>query len=68
MGARWDHVIFYVLVSSRLVRKRCRHCYEVISQNEGNAVAAARARGVKTVLTSVMVRLIFAVAALKELT
>ena len=35
--------------SSRNVRKRCRGCNEVITQNEGSALAAAKARRVKTV-------------------
>ena len=46
---RSEHVLFELPGSSRAVRKRCRGCYEAISQNEGSKVAAAKARRVKTV-------------------
>ena len=48
-GNRSDHVFFEKPGSSRKVRKRCRGCYEVISQNEGSALTAAKACRVKTV-------------------
>ena len=48
-GKRSDHVLYELPGSCRSVRKRCRGCYEVISQNEGSSVAAAKARRVKTV-------------------
>ena len=49
MGTRSDHMLFENPGSSRKVRKRCRGCYEVKSQIEGSALAAAKARRVKTV-------------------
>ena len=49
VGTRSDHVLFEKPGYSRKVRKRCRGCYEFISQNEGSALAAAKARRVKTV-------------------
>ena len=48
-GTRSDHVLFEKPESGRKVRKRFIGCYEVISQNEGSASAASKARRVKTV-------------------
>ena len=48
-GTRSEHALFELPGSSRSVRKRCRGCYDLISQNEGSAVASAKARRVKTV-------------------
>ena len=44
-----EHVFSELPGLCRLARKRCRGCYELISANEGSAVAAAKARRVKTV-------------------
>ena len=42
MDTRLNHVLFYALESSRLVRKNCRRCYG------GSAVLVAKARRMKT--------------------
>ena len=62
-GTGLNHMLLYVLVSSRFVRKSCRCCFEVISRNGGSLVSAANLRLVKTVRVS----LIFAIADSKEL-
>ena len=47
-GTRSEQVFFEKPESSGKVRKRCRGCYEVLSQNEGSALAAAKTRQVET--------------------
>ena len=48
-GTSLGHVLFEMPGSTRKLRKRCRGCYEVINQNGGSALAAAKLRRVKTV-------------------
>ena len=48
-GTRSEHVLSELPGPCRLARKHCRGCYELISANEGSALAAAKASCVKTV-------------------
>ena len=71
-----DHVLFEVPGPTRQVRKHCKCCYEVMSENEGTAGAAEDERRVKPVCNQFdciasfahPVRFIFALSASKELT
>ena len=47
-GTGSNHVLFEKPRLSRKVKKPCRGCYEVISSNESSALAAAKARRVRT--------------------
>ena len=43
------HVLVELDGKYRNVRKRCKGCYDMISQNEGSSIADKKARRVKTV-------------------
>ena len=69
MGTRLDHVLFYVLESSRLVRKYWRSCYEDISQIDcSGASGSGWGTMCENCVASGRVSLIFVLAESEEIT